>query len=156
MSFPPPEHSPQSAVSRNQSLTIPQLLSFAAAAAVIIGALLDWAVIQTILGSISATGMEGDGKLTAILAAIAGALLLRKSAGATLGAAITFAIVVAIAAYDYGNVQSAIDNVNTTVAKASVGVGLYLTLIGGIGGVIASLVRRGELAAARTQQQSDN
>lgn len=109
-----------------------------AAAAVIVGSIMPWATVRTVFGSVDVAGTDGDGVLTLIGGAAAGvAALLRRH---VLGA-IAFGLVGAIALYDVVNVSDALSDVDSALADASVGWGLWLILVAAIAGVVLSVVR---------------
>lgn len=120
-----------------------QMLGIIAGVATVIGALLPWAKVQTIFGSISVNGTEGggDGIVTLVLGLLA-ALVMWGLARGTLLASALGALIVAIAAYDIRDVSNRIDEINSDpdgLAKASVGVGLWITLIAGVVLIVAGI-----------------
>lgn len=105
----------------------------AAGAALVLGAMLPWASIKTIFGSVSATGLEGgDGALTAALG-ILGAVAVWKAGKWLWAAIVSGALATVIAIYEMANVGKIVSEVNDTgIAAASIGIGLYLTLAASI------------------------
>jgi hypothetical protein len=104
------------------------------AVAVVIGAFMPWVT----LGLLHASGTDGDGVITLILAILAGVLILVTANNVRPGLAfvvIIFGVLVtAVAGYDMANIQDKIHSSgNAFVSSASVGSGLYVTLLGGIG-----------------------
>jgi hypothetical protein len=105
-----------------------------------LGSLLPWATATTAFGSISKDGTSGDGVITLILAAIAilcGVLSLHgqknKSGWAGLGA-VAFVLAGAVSVYD----MSSLPIPSTNLVIVSVGIGLWLCVIGSIVGFIAA------------------
>lgn len=101
-----------------------------ASVVVVVGALLPWAT----LGFISVAGTEGDGVITLILGLATAALALLASVKGSrwplLVGAVLSVLVVLIAIYDISDVSS----------TASVGSGLWLTLIAGGVAVVAAVL----------------
>jgi len=118
-----------------------RLVALVGAVMVVLGSFLDWATVDSAFGSLGVGGMEGDGKLTLVAGLVAGVLLLlvRGRAGGIVGA-VLLAIAALIGFVDYGNVQEMVDAVESEFARASVGVGLYLVIAGGILGVVGSVL----------------
>jgi hypothetical protein len=113
-----------------------------APALVALGSLLPWATATTPFGSISKDGTSGDGVITLILAAIAilsGILCLygekNKNGWAGLGA-VVFLLAGAASIYD----MSSLPIPATNLVIVSVGIGLWLCVIGAIVGLIAACV----------------
>jgi len=111
-----------------------------AGALLALGSLLPWATATTPFGSISKDGTSGDGVITLILAAVAilsGVLSLHgekaKSGWAGLGA-VAFALAGAGSIAD----MSSLPIPSTNLVIVSVGIGLWLCVIGSIVGFIAA------------------
>jgi hypothetical protein len=114
----------------------------AGSVAAVIGSFLPWANA----GPFSVAGTDGDGALTLVLGAAAGALggaaNGTKKIGFAIGSLVTAALVVVIAAIDIGDVASLADN---ALIEVEVGGGLVLTLLGGgaaMVGAVLQLLRR--------------
>jgi len=135
-------------------------LIMAAAGLAVLGSVLPWASVTSAFGSIDVAGTNGDGKITLFLALAVGALglwLAFTSSDRSLSTVLCLlvvagaAVTAAIAAADMRNVQDKIDSVNSTqLATASVGVGLWITLLGaggcGVAGLLLLYGRRKALA----------
>ncbi len=112
-----------------------QQLTLLGAVGLVLGALLPWVKATTVLGSISKAGYEGDGLMTGAIGLILliGALLNKGKAGKrySVASSIFSVIVLFIAGFDYLNVASAVGDIQDVpgVVDASVGAGLYLTLL---------------------------
>ena len=131
----------QTSADRQTAHTPSRVLIGLGVVAVVIGALLPWASITAVfIGTISFAGTEGDGMLTLVGGLVAGAAAIpavllgrRLIWGLAIlimlaGAAIGF-----VAVYDMGNLQSAIGDMPRDVpAKASIGIGLWITLLGAL------------------------
>lgn len=130
-------------------------LVFVGAAMLIAGSLLPWVKAQAGFFTATKNGIEGDGVLTLLLgAAIALSFLLTRAPKTAAWLVIAFAgIATAIAVYDIVDVsQKAEDlaNQNSTInVSASVGVGLWVAVLGGavalVGGLLA--LKRGSTSS---------
>lgn len=113
------------------------------ATALVIGALLPWVTATSIFGSISINGYEGDGIITGGigLLILISALLTKGKAGKRYSVAGTIfgAIVALLVFWEISNVNLAAENAD--YVRASVGSGLYLSMIGAILVVIGGLQR---------------
>lgn len=113
------------------------ILILAGAAVVAIGAFLPWADIG---GLITTNGMDGDGKITIVLAAGAAVLgvfgILKASKGMLIGSLVVAALTILVAIIDMADVSSRGEG----IIEVSIGIGLYLTLIGGIVGVVGAVL----------------
>lgn len=103
---------------------------------IIIGSLLPWVTVSSGFGSFSAAGTEGDGQITLALGAITIIVALGKFARAGRTTALNVLLLLCglvalgIAIYDIGNVGSAMSD-TVAFARGSVGVGLYIVVLGG-------------------------
>jgi hypothetical protein len=101
------------------------------------GALLPWATLNAGIISVSKAGTDGDGVITLLLAIVVGVLLLAKwkaglSRAVVIVALVLGVIVLAIATIDAIDVASRFEDNDLVEVRASVGIGLWLTLLGGI------------------------
>lgn len=124
------------------------LLAAAAAFLVFIGAFLPWVKLAApFVGQITKTGMEGgsDGLYTFLMALGALGLLVWHSFGSAdkrpvfIALAILGGIIAIVAIIDINDVNSRADELSPEareMATITIGEGLYLTLIGGIGLVL--------------------
>jgi len=115
-------------------LTKNQMVAALGALAIVIGSFMDWAKVQTILGSLSVSGFDaGDGKLTAAIGGVALLLFVfAANRSKAIVAAILGAAAFGIGLYDYNNLTKKLGDVNDSdFARASVGIGLYLVIGGG-------------------------
>jgi hypothetical protein len=106
-------------------------------AVVAVAALLPWATVNAGLVSVSKAGTDGDGVITLVLALVVGGLVLAKwkaglSRPVVIVSLVLGAIVLAIATYDAIDVGSTVEENELVEVRASVGIGLWLTLLGGI------------------------
>ncbi|HEX6417232.1 MAG TPA: hypothetical protein VFZ77_02005 [Acidimicrobiales bacterium] len=106
-------------------------------AVVAIGALLPWATVNAGLVSVSKAGTDGDGVITLLLALVVGGLVLAKwkaglSRAVVIVSLVLGAIVLAVATYDAIDVASTVEESEFVEVRASVGIGLWLTLVGRI------------------------
>ena len=111
-------------------------------AVILIGALLPWATVSTPFGTLSMAGTEGDGVLTLGAAVVAAAVLLfgRGRRGAAIASAVVGVLVTLVGVYDLANVADAAAEASNEFARASAGVGLWLTVVGGIALTACSVV----------------
>lgn len=114
-------------------------------AAVVLGSFLPWATITGPFGTLSRPGTDGDGLLTLIGGAIAGALgiaLLRGSNKRSLAIAslVLSGLVLVVAFIDTASVSSLVADVRSGLAYASVGVGLWITDLGALVAVAGSIL----------------
>jgi hypothetical protein len=61
--------------------------------------------------------------------------------GAGIAIVVCSLIVVAISVYDLFSVNDRINDIDRRYVDASVGIGLYLTIVAGVGGVVAGVLR---------------
>lgn len=126
-----------------------QLGAVAGASLLIVGSLLDWVTVQTVFGSIGVGGMDGDGPITLIVGIIAlGLFLAVKKRAAAITASVFCAIGGAVAVYDFINVKDEASNVSNEFARASVGIGLYVCIIGAGLGLVAGILWSNDLKAS--------
>ena len=147
--FPPPVAHPAVPVPaaslptspQGLSLMARQLIGVAGFALLAIGSLLPWASIQTVFGNVGVAGTNGDGKLTIGLALVGGlGLLLASSRGWRVVSLIAALAAAAVVAYDWANLSSKASAVSNEYATATVGVGLYVCLIGALAAVVGSIL----------------
>lgn len=111
-----------------------------ASALVVIGAFLTWATVSGFGQSESATGLDEDGTITLIIGiATIGAALFLKGRNRMIAVLIGGALVTLIAVIDVVDVMTAADDFEGL--EASVGIGLWLTLLGGIGILAGAFVK---------------
>lgn len=112
---------------------------------VVLGSVLTWVTVEAVTGdSLSESGLEGDGVITLILGLGIGAIaFLALSDRATRRWLITSTVLAAlclvVAIIDIADVSSADDGTGGLVT-ASVGIGLWLVLVGSITGLIDSIL----------------
>lgn len=115
-----------------------QKLALAGAAVAAVGSLLPWASVSSVFGTISKSGMDGDGVITLVLAVAAGALVLtRKAPGVVIA---LMALIGVVAVIDIADVSRLADD--TGFAEVSVGFGLWLVAIGAVLGLVGSIQHR--------------
>ncbi|MEY4174801.1 MAG: hypothetical protein RI900_1966 [Actinomycetota bacterium] len=149
--LPPPVPPPPTSVSvphpSGSSLSKNQIIALAAGALVVVGSLLPWAKV---LGFISVSGTDGDGKITLVLGALAIAGLFVRKASSLIGVAVIFLLSLAIGVYDFVNVSNKITEAEGEIFEGgvSVGIGLYLVIAGGLIGLIGTFLHRSDLERA--------
>lgn len=122
--------------------------------AVAVGALLPWASVSAGFVTATKAGTDGDGVFTLLLSLVVGGLALAKwKAGLGRGVLITALVLglllLAVAVIDTVDVATTSEETELVKVEASVGIGLWLTLLGSIAMVI------GAIWALRTSKQPD-
>ena len=113
---------------------IQRVVAIGGAAFVIVGSLMPWATLNTVFGSISVNGTEGDGIITLIGGVITGILVLTKK---YLASVVVSAITAAVLVYDFFNVSNIVDS-GGDFASISVGWGLIVATLAGIAAIVGS------------------
>ena len=113
------------------------------------GSFMPWVTVSSVFGSISKTGIEGDGAITLIIGAILAVLGFVSVGRArrrvphvmiTILGFLFSGVVIAIAAVDWVDIGQAADVLEASdLVIGSAGTGLFVTLVGGVGGAIASI-----------------
>jgi hypothetical protein len=123
-------------------------VALAAAALAVVAAFLPWITAATIFGNLSRSGIDGggDGVVTAVLGAVVATVTFAtrrndNDRGAGIAIVLCSLIVVAISVYDLFSVNDRINDIDRRYVDASVGIGLYLTIVAGVGGVVAGVLR---------------
>jgi len=114
-------------------------------ALVTIGSFMPWAGVATVFGTLSVNGTEGDGKITMVIGLVLVLLAILELTGAsnTRIAALVLALIAAgVGGYDLVNASDKIADVGNEYARASVGVGLYAVVAGGVLAVVGGFLRR--------------
>jgi hypothetical protein len=106
-----------------------------------IGAFLPWATVTSTFGSITYFGINGDGLITIILSIIALGLLYRsikstKKKFSYIGIVVTGFLILIVSIPNFISVGFS----GTSLFGAVAGIGLYLTIIGGIGLIISGIL----------------
>jgi hypothetical protein len=113
----------------------------AGAAAVCVGAFLPWAQVSTAFGTVSKSGMSGDGVVTAAIgagSALAMLIGVRRTARSYFVLGTLACVLAGVAAvFNFQNVSSVVDSVSGRYVSAEVGAGLYLTIGGAFVAVVA-------------------
>jgi mannitol-specific phosphotransferase system IIBC component len=135
-------------------MTAPRLLAITGSVAIAAGSFLDWSTWRAFVGGRGVKGIDSDGTLTVVLAAVATVtLLVSARAGVLLGPAIAM-IVGAIGAFDYiAHLRDRLPNGTDFLvlgASASIGVGLYVVFAG------ASLLFTSSVVALRNRSRRSN
>lgn len=98
-----------------------------------VGAFLPWVTLTTVFGSLSVSGMVGDGKVSLVLAAATAVLVL---SGALRGARVVAWLGVAMGIFEFVNLQAHVSQINGDIAHAEVGLGVYVTAAAFIAAVV--------------------
>lgn len=128
-----------------------RVLIFGSAAALLVGALLPWVKAEAGIFSVTKNGIDGDGVITLLLGGgITLAFLLTRAPKTAAWLVIALAgLATAVAAYDTIDISKKAEDLTNRSSfihvSATVGVGLWLSLAGGVvalvGGILA--LRRG-------------
>jgi hypothetical protein len=129
----------------NQQKLIGAIIVIIMGLLIIIGSILPWATAQSVFGSMSKNGIEGDGKITlatGIITLLCGIAILvsEKNSGWIGLAVIASGASLAVAIIDLVDVSNKLSGISNEYVKASAGIGLYIVLVGGIVGIIGALV----------------
>ena len=111
---------------------------------IVVGAFLPWASVQTVFGTISKNGIDGDGAVTAVLGLVIGGMFLLQRRGGYLAAVVLSALTIAISGYDLIDVGRLGDDADG-FASISAGIGLYATLLGGLAAFFCAISERRRL-----------
>lgn len=99
-----------------------------------VGTLLPWATITTGFGSASVNGIEGDGVIVLAIATLIGIIAVasmdRPGRAAPLVIAVAAGLALVALFIDYAGVSERLQDASSSVARASIGTGLYLCLAG--------------------------
>lgn len=124
-------------------------IALIACAVAAISSFMPWASVQTVFGQIDVAGTNGDGRLTIVLALIAGLFCcIEKKAVLILG----------MIACGIGALSCIVDIINVSsfgtsdIAVVTVGYGLYLCLVAFVVGFVELLMLYRKLASSRVQQ----
>ena len=141
---PPPPASGAASLSGRTALSRNQILTLVAGAVVVIGSFLPWAKV---LGFISVSGTDGDGKITLVLGALATAGIFVRKRSTQVGVAVLFLLTLAVGVYDLANITSKIQAAEDEIFEGgvAVGIGLYLVIVGGLVGLIGAILHRSDL-----------
>ena len=112
-----------------------------AAGVIVVAALLPWASVQTAFGTISKNGIDGDGAVTAVFGAVIGTMFMMLRRGGYVAAVVLAGLTIAISGYDLIDVNR-LGNDAEGFASVSAGIGLYLTLLGGLAALFCSISER--------------
>jgi len=141
---PEPRYSPAVPVTNKTG----PIVTLTGAGLAIIGALLPWATVSSVFGTVSVTGTDGDGVIVLVVSAIIALLATleltsRSGRELRIGSALLAALVGIVALVDYNNIA---DHVASTdlegVGVATIGVGLYVVLLGAAVAFIGALIKR--------------
>ncbi len=115
------------------------------AALLVAGSLLDWVVVSSPFGEISRGGMDtDDGKLTVAAGGLGLLFFLIAASARTIAfhiiGAVTSLAGGAVALIDIIDVHDKAEDLGTEFASASVGIGLYVCVIGAIAGLVGGII----------------
>jgi hypothetical protein len=143
--FSPPRHVSASATSQ---LSAAWIIAGIGGAVVAVGSLLPWGMVTSPLGTMSISGVSGDGVFSLILGCALGAVALiqlttRAPRAYLLYVAIGLSFVTgAFGLWKIGDLNDAIDHNANAFATSAIGPGLHLVIVGAglafLGAVLAS------------------
>ena len=138
----------------NQQKLIGGVLVIVMGLVIVIGSILPWATAQTVFGSISKNGTEGDGKITlatGIIILLCGiAILVSEKYSGWVGlAVIASSASMVVAIIDLVDVSRKLSGISNQYVTASAGIGLYIVLVGGMIGIVSALVSAVRVKPAR-------
>lgn len=147
---PPPSYA-HSTLTEPVRVTAPSVAQSIAPAAGVLGALLvvvgsfmPWATVQSVFGSVSLAGTDGDGKLSLVsgLLLTAGAVLTGVYPVLWLRLCQIVAAIVAagFAGWELARITVELDGQSSEYAMASPGSGLYVLLVGAVMATVAAVV----------------
>jgi hypothetical protein len=123
-------------------------VALGAAALAVVAALLPWVSASTIFGGFTRNGIDGggDGLVTALLGVVVAVVAVgtrrnTSDRGAGIAIAVCSLIIVAISVYDFFSVNDRVNDIDRRLGQVSVGIGLYLTILAGVAGVVAGVLR---------------
>jgi hypothetical protein len=117
-------------------------VAYGGAALGAIGSLLPWAEVNTVFGSADLAGTDGDGVLTLFGSLIyAAAFYFARQRWHIWAALLVAFAVLGTAMYDAIHIREVATDVSTEFATASVGIGLWLVIVGGIAMFLAAMLR---------------
>ena len=122
----------------------------------LLGSLLSWAQVTIFIGTVGVAGTEGDGKITlatGLVLGIGGVLQLTNSRAGRPLAAVGAILTLLVAAIDLVTLSSRIGELASDFAQVSVGVGLWMVLVGGVLGLVGVFI--GQPALARVRMRPD-
>jgi hypothetical protein len=117
---------------------------------VLIGSFMPWASVATAFGTVSIAGTEGDGKITLAIGLAMVLLSVLELTGNVMVIGLPTRILGLIAAfiaagvggYDLVNVGENLSSVSSQFARASIGVGLYAVIGGGVVAIVGGFMDR--------------
>lgn len=144
---PPPPAASTSVSSTAPNRSTAQNVSLVALVAAFAGSFLPWFTASApFIGSLTANGTEGDGKVTAVLAGLGVALVLlgrNKNRNYWLGPMVLSLLVVLVAGYNVNDVIETDSTLGIEFAEFSVAYGLWLVLVAsGVATVSCAASRR--------------
>jgi hypothetical protein len=140
--LPPPAAEPA------RSITTVSALAVAGGALVALGSIMPWAKVSVLdFLSVSVRGTEGDGWISlglGVLLALVGVVGLVRGRFVRVAALVLGLGSLALAVYEMTQVSGALDDLGAEaagVAHVSMGIGLWILLIGGVIGVVSGVLR---------------
>lgn len=120
----------------------------------VIAAFLPWATVSALGASISVNGLDGsDGYITIICGAYLGFIAWRAmqrqpvSKGMVIGMWVAAGIATAIGVMNFSSVDDNVGAAALAGVSASVGIGLWLTILGGLGALAGTFLFKKEATA---------
>lgn len=110
----------------------------AGALLVVLGSFLPWISVTTIFGTVSVNGIEADGQFTLVFGILSGLgilLVIQKPGKRAWGAASFALLTLVISIVDLFNASERLVDISSDYTVASIGIGLYLVVLGGFLGL---------------------
>jgi hypothetical protein len=121
------------------------ILSLVGGAALILGALMAWATVDTAVGTVSISSTEGDGEVVLVLGVVivvlAGLDLARPGRWWWIGVAVGAGLALLNGVIDFFNFTENIQVEDVEGGVVSVGAGLYVALLGAAVALAGALLR---------------
>jgi hypothetical protein len=119
----------------------------------LLGSFLPWAQVASLFGTVSVNGTEGDGKITAavgVAVALVGLVTVaNRKARLSILAPILGLVGAGAGVLDLANVNDKFASVSSSLVHPSIGIGLYLVILGGIVTLVAALFGAADKNAAQ-------
>ena len=136
------------------------ILALVGGALMVLGSVLPWAQVTSVFGSVSLNGTEGDGKVTLVLGLVVAVLglvaLANHRAKLHILVPILGLIGGGVGLYDLLNVSSKFESVSSEFVRPSVGIGLYLVILGGGVALVAALFGATNKSVAQVSTYASN
>jgi hypothetical protein len=145
---PPPPVYQRSATAPPRQLgftdNVRKVLGIGSAVAIVIGSLLTWVSVSSpLMGTISAAGTRGDGKITLVVAGVIALVIALAQPWGRVASAIGFLVCAGVAVYDAANIHNSLTGFEGlgNLIHVSVGFGLWVVIASSVLGLVTTLMR---------------